>query len=72
MVACTAHANITKLPDWLILLYQAFSLVMMLTSASQSLHILSQQDFIHMHTLPIYTCHTPRNLWKNPQAYTIQ
>ena len=45
---------------------------MMLMSISLSLHDLSQQDFIHMHTLPIYTCHIPHILWKNPQAYTIQ
>ena len=66
--------NITKLPDWLIFLSQAFSLVMMLMSISQSLHDLSQQDFVHMCKLPIYnvTCHTPHILWKNPQAYTIQ
>ena len=63
--------NITKIPDWLIFLNQAFSLVMMLTSISQSLHNLSQQDFIHMHSLPIYTCHTPHILWKNPQVYTL-
>ena len=31
----------------------------MLTSISPSIHDLSQQDFIHMCTLPIYTCHTP-------------
>ena len=64
--------NITKIPDWLIFLNQAFSLVMMLTSISQSLHDLSQQDFIHVCTLPIYTCHTPCILWKNLQPYTIQ
>ena len=63
--------SITKILDWLIFLNQAFSLVMM-KSISQSLHDLSQQDFIHMCTLPIYTCHTPHILWKNPQAYTIQ
>ena len=44
----------------------------MLMSKSWSLHDLSQQDFSHMHTLPIYTCHTPHILWKNPQAYNIQ
>ena len=64
--------NITKLPDWLDFLNQAFSLVMMLSSISWSLHDLSQQDFIHTYTLPIYTCHTPHILWKNPQVYTIQ
>ena len=64
--------NITKIPDWLIFLNQAFSLVMMLMSIYLSLHNSSQQDFIHMCTLPIYTCHTPHSLWKNPQAYTIQ
>ena len=42
------------------------------TSISLSLHDLSQQDFMHTRTLPIYTCHTPHILWKNPQVYTIQ
>ena len=64
--------NITKIPDWLIFLNQAFSLVMMLMSIARSLHNLSQQDFIHAHTLPIYTCHTPHILWTNHQVYTIQ
>ena len=64
--------SITKIADWLMFLNQAFSLVTMLTSISWSLHDLSQQDFIHACTLPIYTCHTPHILWKNPQAYTIQ
>ena len=71
MVACTVHAT-AKIPDWLIFLNQAFSLVMMLLSISQSLHDPSQQDFIHMCTLPIYACRTPHSLWKNRQAYTIQ
>ena len=64
--------NITNIPDWLIFLNQSFSLVTMLTSISQSLQDLSQQDSIHTRTLPIYTCHTPHILWKTPQVYTIQ
>ena len=39
--------NIAKVPDWLIFLNPAFSLVMMLMSISRSLHDLSRQDFIH-------------------------
>ena len=64
--------NITKIPGWLIFLNHSFSLVTILTSISWSLPDLSQQNFIHACTLPIYTCHTPHILWKNPQAYTIQ
>ena len=64
--------NITKIPDWLIFLNHSFSLGTILTSISWSLPDLSQQNFIHACTLPIYTCHTPHILWKNPQAYTIQ
>ena len=54
--------NITNIPDWLIFLNQGFSLVTMLTSISQSLQDLSQQDSIHTRTLPIYTCYTPHIL----------
>ena len=71
MVACTACTTL-KIPDGLILLNQAFSLVTMLMSISQSLHDPPQQEFIHACTLSIYTCHTPHSLSKNPQAYTIQ
>ena len=45
---------------------------MILTSISQSLYGLSQQDFHHAYPLHIYTCHPSHSLWKNLQAYNIQ
>ena len=34
------------------------SMVMMVTSHARSLRDPTQQDFINVHTLPIYKCHT--------------
>ena len=44
----------------------------MLTSISQSLYNLSQQEFYHTYPSHIYTCHTSHILGKRLHAYNIE
>ena len=66
-----AH-NTAKVSDWLIFQNQAFSLVTMLMSITQSLYNFSQQDFSHAYPSHIGICDTCHILWENLQAYNIQ
>ena len=64
--------NIANFSDWLMFQNQAFSLVAMLTSISQSLYDFSQQDFYHTYPLHTYTYHGSHILWKNLPVYNIE
>ena len=55
------HGNTTKFSDWLNSRNQVFSLVKMTLLITLSLYGLSLQDFNHMRTLHIYTCHASHN-----------
>ena len=50
--------NETGIPEFLELQIPGIPMVMIVTSRESSLHVPTQQDFIHTRTLPIYICHT--------------
>ena len=50
--------NETGIPEFLELQIPAIPMVVMVTSRARSLRHPTQQDFINVHTLPIYKCHT--------------
>ena len=50
--------NETGIPEFLELQIPGILMVMMVTSRARSLHNPTQQDFINVHALPIYKCHT--------------
>ena len=50
--------NETGIPEFLELQIPGIHMVVMVTSRARSLRNPTQQDFINMRTLPIYTCHT--------------
>ena len=64
--------NTANFSDWLIFQNQAFSLVVMMTSITQSLYDSSQQEIHHKHSSHIYICHTSHILWENLQAYSME
>ena len=51
-------SNETGIPEFLELQIPGMPMVMMVTSCARSLRNPTQQDFINVRTLPIYTCHT--------------
>ena len=50
--------NETGIPEFLELQIPGIPMVVIVTSRARSLHYPTQQDFITVRTLPIYTCHT--------------
>ena len=50
--------NETGIPEFLELQIPGIPMVVMVMSRAHSLHARTQQDFINVRTLPIYTCHT--------------
>ena len=50
--------NETGIPEFLELQIPGIPMVVMVTSRAHSLRDPTQQDFINVHTLPIYMCHT--------------
>ena len=66
---CTySVCNTAKFPDWFNSQNQVFSLVKTMSLISQSLHDLSQQEFNHIYSLHIYTCHTPHIFVEEPPS----
>ena len=50
--------NETGIPEFLELQIPGIPMVMMVMSRARSMRDPTQQDFINVHTLPIYKCHT--------------
>ena len=50
--------NETGIPEFLEFQIPGIPMVVMVTSRARSLRDPTQQDFIHVRTLPIYKCHT--------------
>ena len=50
--------NETGIPEFLEFQIPGIPMVAIVTSRARSLRNLTQQDFIHARTLPIYKCHT--------------
>ena len=50
--------NETGIPEFLEFQIPGIPMVVIVTSCARSLRDPTQQDFIHVHTLPIYKCHT--------------
>ena len=50
--------NETGIPEFLGFQIPGIPMVTIVTSRTRSLRDPTQQDFIHVHTLPIYKCHT--------------
>ena len=50
--------NETGIPEFLEFQIQGIPMVVIVMSRARSLHNPTQQDFIHVRTLPIYKCHT--------------
>ena len=50
--------NETGIPEFLESQILGIPMVAIVTSRARSLHDPTQQDFINVHTLPVYMCHT--------------